>query len=112
MATRVQAPTPVITTAVTTGNISFASNVTAGNLLLCWVRMVSPQTVTDNLGDGVAWKQALPYFGNNSPADKCLWWKIAGASGPCTVTVVTGTSGTFRCAVAEYSGVTKLQGTS
>jgi hypothetical protein len=100
----VQAPTPVITTAVTSGNIVFGSNVTAGNLLVCWLRMVSPQTVSDNLGDGVAWQRVGAYFGNNTPADKAIWWKIAGATAACTVSVSTGTSGTMRVAVAEYSG--------
>src|SRR6476469_10382819 len=103
MASFVQAPTPVMTAAVTSGNVVFGSNVTKGNLLICWLRMISPQTVTDNLGDGVAWKRAIPYFGNNSPADKAIWYKVAGATGACTVTG-TGTSGTFRCAIAEFSG--------
>jgi len=45
----------------------------------------------------------MPYFGNNTPADKALWWKIAGSTAACTITG-TGTSGTFRCAAREYSG--------
>ena len=105
MAAFVQAPPPVITPTVTSQALAFGVDVTVGDMLFAFVREVSPQTVTDNLGDGVPWTRLAPYWGNNTPPDKGIWAKIAGSSGPCTVTAQTGTSGTARLAIREYSGV-------
>jgi hypothetical protein len=104
----VQAPTPVITASVTSLGIAYASNVTAANTLLVFARagVTTPTiTCTDNLGDGIPWRQLPPYFGNNTPPDKAVFAKVAGASGPCTVTITGQSSGTIRVAAREYSGV-------
>lgn len=108
MATFVQAPTPVITPAVTTLNIVYASNVTAGNLLVVFARSqsITMTSISDNLAGSGEWMPANPApFGNvNPPGDKMVWYKIAGATGAMTVTV-TGASGTIRIAAYEFSGV-------
>jgi hypothetical protein len=110
-ATFIQAPTPIIVGGVTSTTISFASNVVLGNLLFCFCRappLTGPGiTVTDNLGDGVPWVQFGNYWGNNTPADKGVFMKIAGASGPCTVTITGngGAAGTIRAVLREYSGI-------
>lgn len=108
MATFVQAPTPVITAAVTTLNIVYASNVTAGNLLLVFARSASITTtsISDNLAGSGSWRAASGPFGT---ADKMVWYKLCEASGAMTVTV-TGASGTIRLAAYEFSGTATFTG--
>lgn len=104
--TIVQTPTPVITTAVTSTNIVFGSNVTAGDLLVLNVRYgaaVTPQ-ITDTLGDGVAWIQDSNYGPGST--NGYVFHKVCGLTGACTITVgQTGAvSTTIRVAVREYAG--------
>lgn len=104
MATFVQAPTPVITPTVTTLNIVYASNVTAGNLLVVFARAqtITMTSISDNLSGSGVWQPANPApFGTS---DKMVWYKISGATGAMTVTV-TGASGAIRIAAYEFSGV-------
>lgn len=105
MATFVQAPTPVLTAAVTTLNLVFASNVTAGNLLVVFARSqgIARSSISDNLAGSGAWQEASAPFGAAGSEDKMVWYKISAASGAMTVTV-TGASGTIRIAAYEFSG--------
>lgn len=97
-----QTPTPAILAATTSIPLAFVGNVTAGNLVLAFAKGTNIVGVTDNSGDGVPWTQIVPTFGGSS--DKGVWAKIAGATGPMTVTATCGTSNTMRLAIREYAG--------
>lgn len=96
--TLVQDPTPTLTGTALTGTIVFGSNVTSGDLLVCFARGAGTTLdPSDTLGDSVAWTQLATVS-----TDKKLWCKIAGATAACTITITTNTSGTIRIAARQY----------
>lgn len=93
----------------TTVAVAYPGNVTSGNLLVCTTRCgdLGSQAISDNLGDAVSWTEAA---GATADGDSGLtrgktFYKIAGASAACTVTLTIGTSGVRRgLAIREFSG--------
>src|ERR1700743_2351566 len=83
---------------------SFLSNVTLGNLMLCWVRYTNPfgsPTVTDTLGS--SWVQIDLL--NNNPDNLALFAAIAPSSGANTVNVAaTGTAAFYQVVIQEWNG--------
>lgn len=93
----------------TTVAVAYPSNVTSGNLLVCTTRGgdLSSQTISDNLGDAVAWTEAA---GATADGDGGLtrgktFYKVCAASAACTVTLTMGNGGVRRgLTIREYSG--------
>jgi hypothetical protein len=76
--------------------LTFPGPVTKGNLLISVSVPGNPQP-TDTQGN--AYIQAVPPYMD-------LWYAIAKASGPCTVTVAGGLGQGFQYLIGEYKGLT------
>lgn len=95
--------------------LAFASNVTAGNLLLVAVAVAengagsAVVTVTDSRGN--TYSQVSGYQVFNTPAGNqlSLWYAVANGTGACTVTAAQGLDPTFagvaKIGVLEYGGI-------
>lgn len=99
----VQARSSVVLAGIT--SLAFNSNVTVGNLLLFMTgtsNTDSTATVTDNAGNVWTFVPS-PIV---ATARTGMFWAIANATGPITVTIVEMFGGTpYGLMVAEYSGV-------
>jgi hypothetical protein len=91
-------------TAVTSTTLAYASNVTAGDLLICVVRGGTPLTsitITDSQGN--TWTNCT--FQNvNGAGSLQISFAVANATGGNTVTITPNASTTLRIAILEYSG--------
>jgi hypothetical protein len=103
----VQGPTPFFSgsTTYTSHALTFASNVTAGNVVILavgWGGATAISSVTDSQG-GTAWSHVGAF--NLGGYDIDLYWKMATQTGSMTVTTTfSGPSDYVRLLLHEYSG--------
>src|SRR5262245_8022398 len=94
---------------VSSANLSFGSNVTAGSLLTCVSRYASgglTVTVDDDVNGGTDWTSAGEHIqANDSNGTMTTHYFANTAAGACQVTVNLGTARTLRFVISEFSGV-------
>lgn len=90
-------------------SLSFTSNPTSNNLLVCCACSYSAAntlTIADNLGDSVSWSTAVgPLVFATGGSQAYIFYKVVGGSvSGKQVTVTTSAAGNAELFIAEYSG--------
>jgi hypothetical protein len=114
-------PTPTFVQAVghtqsgsATPTISFVSNVTAGDAILCYggsyITGTTVSSVADTLGN--SYTQIVSGTGTQADITYSIWAAFSVTGGACTVTPTFGGSGNTRCAIAQYHNVSSFDQTN
>jgi hypothetical protein len=100
----IQSRTATTTTATATVAQTFASNVTAGNLLIALVDTDSTGAVSGVAGGGT-WALAQAQVWNFTQHSTEIWYCANATGGATTVTATVTVNGDNTLIIAEYSGV-------
>lgn len=87
--------------------LAFAANVTSGNLLIATFKIdsdsVTITSVTDSLHGAAEWTLAVTNPMVAATIQDFIYYKIATASGACTVSIDLSGSATYHLQIAEFS---------
>jgi hypothetical protein len=93
----------IVGAAVTSRSVTLPSTPAAGNLLVVIANVATADSNVSISGTGWTRQIAVTYPGGSWSMS--IWYKIAGASEPSTITVTSSTSTRIGVWAAEYSGV-------
>jgi hypothetical protein len=97
-----------------TPSVSFVSNVTAGDAIICYAGSYITGTTCSAVNDSLfnSYTQIASGSGTQANITYSIWAAFAVTGGACTVTPTFGGSGNTRCAIAEYSNVSSFDQTN